>query len=232
MKLFRPFFALTILPALLAAAVPDRMAPLSSYLMGRNAEIALARSAAPPSISNHATVLVLTPHGYVVAVQGDNGFTCYVDRAWTQPFDDRHFWNPRLRGPMCLNPQATRTILPYAFKRTAWALSGATKAEIMARMKASVAARALPTPEPGSMSYMMSKHQYLNDDAKAWYPHVMLYEPKADGAKGGKDWGANRLCSPVVYDSFHHINPEPWSIFYVPVAHWSDGSPAPVYTGT
>jgi hypothetical protein len=41
------------------------MAPLDQYLMAdRNAETALARSAAPPSISRDAKVMVLGAHGY------------------------------------------------------------------------------------------------------------------------------------------------------------------------
>jgi hypothetical protein len=45
------------------------MAPLDQYLMkDRNAEIALARSAAPEAISRDATVMVLAEHGYVTAV--------------------------------------------------------------------------------------------------------------------------------------------------------------------
>src|SRR5580658_7969818 len=47
------------------------MAPLDQYLIAdRNAEIALARTAAPPSISGDATVMVLGMHGYETAVKG------------------------------------------------------------------------------------------------------------------------------------------------------------------
>src|SRR5579864_868686 len=73
----------------------SRMAPLSQYLMDRNAEIALARSAAPSAISKDATILYLTPHGYVTAVKGTNGFTCLNERGnWMSAFDDGQFWNP------------------------------------------------------------------------------------------------------------------------------------------
>ncbi|MGD0988418.1 MAG: hypothetical protein ABR874_11440, partial [Candidatus Sulfotelmatobacter sp.] len=64
------------------------MAPLDQYLIAdRNAEIALARTAAPPSISRDAKVMVLGPHGYETAVEGKNGFVCMVERAWMNPFD-------------------------------------------------------------------------------------------------------------------------------------------------
>src|SRR6266436_9582603 len=80
------------LVAVLCAARPGRaadanppypsMAPLDQYLMDRNAETAMARSAAPPSVSKDATVLVLGRHGYETAVEGKNGFVCAVGRSW------------------------------------------------------------------------------------------------------------------------------------------------------
>jgi hypothetical protein len=90
------------------------MAPLDQYLMAdRNAEIALARSAAPAAISSDAEVLVLARNGYETAVKGKNGFVCAVERRWMGPFDGEfaiNFWNPKLRGPICYNPPAARTI--------------------------------------------------------------------------------------------------------------------------
>jgi hypothetical protein len=59
------------------------MAPLEQYLMAdRNAETALARSAAPEAISRDADVLVLGRHGYETAIKGKNGFVCVVERGW------------------------------------------------------------------------------------------------------------------------------------------------------
>lgn len=232
MKRFCAFVVMAMVPVLAAAASPAKMAPLSAYRMASGAEVKLARSAAPSSITKHATILVLGAHGYVVAAQGTNGFTCLVERAWAQAFDATSFWNSKFRAPTCYNAQATRTVLPYTFERTHLALAKATEAQILARLTAEIANGTLPTLEPGAMAYMMSKHQYLNDSAKAWFPHVMFYEPKAIGAQGGADWGANWLGSPVVFDAKHHGVPEPWAVFFVPVSHWSDGSAAPSYTGT
>src|SRR3984957_10507248 len=91
---------------------PTSMAPLDQYLMGRDAEIALARSAAPPSISQDATVMVLGRHGYETAVEGKNGFLCIVERSWAQSTDQTEFWNPKMRAPHCFNAQATRSFAP------------------------------------------------------------------------------------------------------------------------
>ena len=49
------------------------IAPVEQYLMDRDAEIALARSAAPDAISRDASVIVLTRQGYETAVEGKNG---------------------------------------------------------------------------------------------------------------------------------------------------------------
>ena len=57
-----------------AGAPYPKMAPVDQYLIAdRNAEIALARSAAPSSISNDADVMVLGDRGYETAVKGKNG---------------------------------------------------------------------------------------------------------------------------------------------------------------
>src|SRR5262249_18416196 len=78
------------------------MAAVDEYLIAaRDAEIALARSAAPAAISNDASILVLTRQGYQRAVEGKNGFVCFVGRPWTSAFDDPEFWNPKKRGPEC-----------------------------------------------------------------------------------------------------------------------------------
>ena len=68
-----------------AAAQSDKyskMAPVDQYLMERDAEILLARSAAPHSISSDATIRVLGRQGYETAVRGKNGFVCLVERSW------------------------------------------------------------------------------------------------------------------------------------------------------
>ena len=142
--------------ALAGAAGNQTMPPLSQYLMGPKAEIALARTAAPASISNHATIMILTAHGYTVAVKGRNGFTCFVERAFGQP-NIPTFRNLKIQDPTCYNAAASRTVLLYTLKRTALAFSGATEAQIEQTMLGAVAAKALPTAAADSIAYMMSK---------------------------------------------------------------------------
>ena len=198
------------------------MAPVAQYLMAdRNAEVAMARSAAPSAISNDATIMVLERGGYETAAKGKNGFVCLVERSWMSPFDFPEFWNPKMRGPVCYNPPAARSILPSTVKRTALALAGRSKPEMLDAIKTAVARKELPTPETGAMSYMMSHQQYLNDKAGSWAPHLMFYIPRTAGAT----WGANLPLSPVMLDTDHVQTPEPETIFMMPAGKWSDGTP-------
>lgn len=200
-----------------------RMASLDQYLMDRTAEIALARTAAPEAISRDADVLVLGRHGYETAVKGSNGFVCVVERGWMSPFDATNFWNPHMRGPVCYNPPAARSVLPLTYKRTELILAGKSKAQIIEGIKAFMK-RGLPPLEPGAMCYMMSKEQYLTDEVPHnWMAHLMFYTPLMDGAV----WGADLPKSPVMLNPQFRGAPEPIDVFMVPAGLWSDGTPDP-----
>jgi hypothetical protein len=204
-----------------AKAKYPNMAPLDQYLMAdRNAEIALARSAAPPSISRDAKVMVLGSHGYETAVEGKNGFVCVVERAWMNTFDHPEYWNPKNRSPICFNPPAARTVLPITYMKTDLVLAGKSKVEVRDSLKAAFVKKELPSPEPGAMCYMMSKDAYLTDNDGHNLAHLMFFTPNADGAALGADLPG----SPVI---LFKGDPEP-SGFIVGTGMWSDGTPAPV----
>src|ERR1700758_2817250 len=172
---------------------PNR-APIEQYLMDRDAEIALARSAAPDAISQDASVIVLTRHGFETAVQGKNGWVCWVGRGWMGMFDHPEFWNPKVRAAECINPPAVRSVLPYAYKRAELVLAGHSKPEIIAAIKAAIDKKELPALEQGTVSYMMSKASYLTDNGDHTVPHLMFFQTdKPDAA-----WGANVANAPVV----------------------------------
>jgi hypothetical protein len=194
------------------------MAPVDQYLMeDRASEIALARSAAPDSISRDAEVLVLGRHGYETAIRGKNGFVCIVERGWTAPLDDPNFWNPKLRGPLCLNAAAARSYLPRTIKKTDLILAGRTKAQMVETITAAIDKKELPAMEPGAMCYMLSKDGNLGDGNGHWRPHLMFFFSQADAPA----WGANLAGSPViaVNDDWEHL-----TTFMVPVRMWSDGT--------
>ena len=230
--------------AVLCGALPGRaadaktpypsMAPLDQYLIAdRNAEIDLARTAAPKSISRDAKVMVLGSRGYETAVEGKNGFVCMVERAWMNPFDSPEFWNPKNRSPICLNPPAARTVLPLTLMRTKLVLAGKSKEEVKESVKAAIEKKELPELEAGAMSYMMSKDAYLTDAGSHNMAHLMFYMPL------GTVWGANVVDSsnnlaepfpgsPLLLAPSYKGNPEPINMFLMGTGVWSDGTAAPM----
>jgi hypothetical protein len=210
------FVALSITASLQAGAQEQKalypaMAPFQQYLIAdQQSEIALARSSAPASISGDADVMVLGQHGYSTAVKGSNGFVCIVERSW----------NPKLRSPNCFNAAAARTFLLIYLMKTRMVLAGKSKTEIAAAVNAALDKKELPALEAGSMCYMMSSQQYLNDQVKSWHPHLMFLAP-GDAASS---WGANLPESPImaVVDAEERV-----TIFMVLTGNWSDGAPAP-----
>jgi hypothetical protein len=204
------------------AKVPyPSMASLDQYLMERDAEIALARSAAPESISRDAGVMILGRSGYETAVKSKNDFVCMVWRSWAGGIDDPDFWNPKLRAPICFNPPAARFNLPITIKRTELILAGRSKAQMFEDMKAAFDKKELPPLESGAMCYMLSKQQYLSDRDGHWPPHLMFFLPLTEPAA----WGASLPGSPVlsVKDTSDGL-----TLFLIPVVKWSDGTAAPV----
>jgi hypothetical protein len=197
------------------------MAPLDQYLIpDERSEIALARSAAPASISDAAEVIVLRRDGYATAVKGSNGFVCIVERSWAKPTGDPEFWNTRIRAPHCFNPGAARTFLPIFLKKTKLVLAGKSRAQILAATTSALEKKELPALEPGAMCYMMAKQQYLSDDDKSWHPHLMFFV----SGNSEKSWGANLPGSPVIAGN----DPEERAtIFMVVAGTWSDGTPSP-----
>ena len=195
-----------------------KMAPIDQYLMDRTAEIALARTAAPDSISRDAKVLVFGRHGFEVAVKGKNGFVCIVGRGWSSA-PDADFWNPKVRVPMCMNAAAARSYLLRITKITDLTLAGRTLAQVNDAMAAAVTKKELPPMEPGAMCYMMGKQGYGGDSAPHWPAHLMFFYSDTDPAI----WGANLPGSPVIAitDPQEHLTQ-----FVIPVQRWADGMEA------
>ncbi len=201
-----------------AKALYPSMAPVDQYLMqDRSAEIALARSAAPESISRDAEVMVLGRHGYETAIKGKNDFVCIVERSWIAPIDDPDFWNPKLRAPICFNAAAARSYLPRVIRKTDLLLAGRPKAQMIETIAAAIDKKELPAMEPGAMCYMLSKQGYLSDSVGHWHPHLMFFVSQSDPAA----WGADLPGSPIIAfnDTWERM-----TTFLVPVRQWSDGT--------
>lgn len=189
------------------------MAPVAQYRMNRDAEIALARTAAPPSISRDAEILVLGQKNFETAVQGTNGFVCAVGRAFAGPLNNPEFWNPKNRSPICYNRPAARSLMPYAMKQAGMALAGASKDQIADAIRIAVAKRELGAPESGSMAYMMSKEAYLTDQGSHNLAHLMFELPRGGVFQDNPDFYVSWDPAPVIE-------------FNVPVPQWSDGTAA------
>src|SRR4029077_2597707 len=141
-------FLLAALDAAVLAQNP-KYPPISEYMMTPEAEIGLARSAAPESVSAHATVKILTTSGYRVAAQGDNGFTCLVMRGWSAPtYTPAQFrdlvYDAAVRAPICFNPPAAKEVLPYYELRSKLGMEGKTPDQISESVQAAYARGQLP----------------------------------------------------------------------------------------
>ena len=194
-----------------------KMAPIEQYLMtDQGAEIALARSAAPESISRDAEILVLGRHGFETATKSKNGFVCLVERSWTSTADP-DFWNPKVRTPICYNAPAAHSVLLRNTKRTELILAGRTQAQVDETIFAAVDKNELPAIELGAMCYMMSKQGYGGDTVAHWPSHLMFYFSQTDPAI----WGANLPGSPIIAisDTREHV-----TTFVIAVQRWSDGT--------
>ena len=218
------FALLTVIPGVVAQSGKNpyaAMAPLDQYLISdEKSEIALARSAAPASISDAAEVMVLRRNGYETAVKGTNGFTCLVERSWAQGTDEAEFWNPKMRAPHCFNAEATKSFAPIYLMKTKLVLAGKSRSEIAQAISAALDQKEIPALEPGAMAYMMSKQQYLNDDGKSWRPHTMFYSP----GDMTKSWAADDPNSPVMMAKDPQ---ERVTVLLVLADKWSDGTAAP-----
>jgi len=188
--------ALTTLSAHTAGAQSKQYPPIDRYLMPQDAEIALARTAAPPNVADHATIKVLTKTGFTVAQQGDNGNVCMVMRGFSAPtYTPAKFrdlvYDPTVRAPICFVAPAAKVAMPYYELRTTLALAGKNPDEIAEAVKAAYANGTLPQRSGVTMAYMWSAHQHLASGIGAWHPHVMLFAPDYENAMaGGNPFGS------------------------------------------
>ena len=183
---------IALLVSVAAAAQTPKYPALSEYMMPQEAEIALARSAAPDHVSARATVRILTPAGFKVAVEGDNGFVCLVLRGWGaptyKPVQFRDFvYIADLRAPICFDSVSARTMMPYYELRHKLGMEGKGPDEIARGIEAAYAKGELPRIENASIAYMFSADMYLGPHLGHGfiYPHIMLFLPYYDNAMLG-----------------------------------------------
>lgn len=149
--------------------------------MERDAEIALARSAAPSSVSGGARVWLWDGARYVVGDSGSaagSGVQCYVGRPWVPSVE-----------PHCFDAEGARTILPIQMRRVELYAKGRSEREVEADIAAGIKRGALRLPRRPAVTYMMSQAQDLvNGEGSAvgaWQPHLMIYWPRLTSADAG-----------------------------------------------
>lgn len=193
------------------------------FIKDRAAEVTMARSSAPKSISDSATVLVMTRTGYVEAAHGTNGFTCLVLRSFAGALTDPTFWSANVRAPICVNAPASRTVLKGMLKRAEWILAGVSTNEIAERTKRAYATSEFPLPAEGAMSYMLSPLQHLSDTNPHWIPHLMFFYSMKSVPP--TMFGAGGMTSPVIDGSQDDASSRVLTLL-IPVRQWADGTQA------
>jgi hypothetical protein len=184
----------------------DASAPpsIDAFLMPRDAEIALAQSAAPQNVSGGATIKVLTKSGFEVAREGRNGFVCIVMRGWSAPtYTPAQFrdlvYDATVRAPICFDPAAVKTVLPYYELRHKLGMEGKTPDQIAEGVQAAYVKGALPKRDAVTFAYMWSADQNLGGGVGHWHPHMMVFAPYYENAMlGGNGLGIPAL--PIVSD--------------------------------
>ena len=204
------------LPGARLHAQAPKYPPLSEYLMPQDAEIALAKTAAPASISDRATIKVLTTSGFQVVHEGVNGFVCMVMRAWSAPtYTPAEFRNlvydATVRAPICFDPGASRTVMPYYELRSTLGMAGKSPDQIAEGVQAAYVTGKLPRRDSVTFAYMWSAHQHLGPGIGAWHPHMMIFAPYYDNAMlGGNEFGS---ALPQVTDDAG----TPFTVIVIPV---------------
>jgi len=161
---------LSALAAPVAAQTASGAARLPA-LMDEAAEIALARSAAPPAISGNADVWVLRRGGHVKVRTGTSGVACIVTRD-----------HPDSLYPICYDAAGARTILPIAIREQQLREQGWDNARVSREIGSAIERGDLQVPERAAVAWMESADQiiYAGPDGPrvgAWKPHLMIHIP-------------------------------------------------------
>lgn len=147
-------------------------------------QIQLALSAAPPEISQHATVYVLGSKGYVKARTGTNGFTCLVERQF-----------PETVEPLCYDAEGSATTLQARLYREELRAEGIPEEEVQKKIDAGYKAGKFIAPKKTGLAYMLSTQAKVYDPflkkITQATPHLMFYAPYATSKDMGGFWGVN-----------------------------------------
>ena len=143
-------------------------------------------------------------------------FVCMVMRGWTAPtYTPTQFrdlvYDPKVHAPICFNPAASRTVMPYYELRSKLAMVGKAPEQIAEGIQAAYAKGVLPKRDEVSFAYMWSADQHLAPGIGHWHPHMMVFSPYYENSMlGGNEFGPP---IPIVTDD----GGTPFAVVVIPV---------------
>lgn len=183
-------------------------------LMSAEREVALAESAAPPTIAKAASIFLLRRGGFVLVREGSNGFTCFVARS-----------EPGEMEPICYeDEEKSHTLVAREFLEQQLREKGLDDASVDAEIGQRYRRGELRPSQNFGLAYMLSPcNKVMSSSGKLVdeHPHLMFYAPYATNRELG-------LSMPSGHDEGHGdehgrsfapfilFEGEPWAFLIVP----------------
>jgi hypothetical protein len=132
---------LFLMGTLKLSAQTPALQPTYDFSLSREQKINLAKSAAPPEVSNNATVYALERTGYVKVQDGTNGFSCFVDRQ-----------TPLNQEPTCFDAEGSSSTLQSRFFAEEQRGKGKSEDDIKAAIARDIRAASFTLPPSPGLS--------------------------------------------------------------------------------
>lgn len=196
----RIVFSASALVMLSSPALAQDAADFSqiTLILPREADIALALSAAPPHLRDGATVYVFTQDGYELAREGSNGFTCFNNR-------DAFFYGANNLKPTCWDAAGRDSYVPVMLDVGAMLAAGTPHEEIKAEIESGFASGRYREPSRSGVAYMLAGDVRVDGRGavteQVFPGHYMVYAPNVTNADLGYDREAGRADAslPFIY---------------------------------
>ena len=181
----------------------DKIAAARTHLANElpvRTEVELALSAAPFHLRSGADVYIYTnASGYTMHRQGENGFTCLVNR-------DAFLYGSRAFKPTCWDANGKKSYVMVMLAVGRWLAAGIATTEIRARIDSGFDQGRFVEPENVGVAYMLSGDVDIDVETgrvlKREFPgHLMIYAPRISNADIGTSKSARQSDTglPVVF---------------------------------
>lgn len=166
----------------------------------RDVQIRIAKLAAPKEVTDHADIYILGRRGYELAVRGDNGFSCMIERE-----------KPDTMEPECYDAEGSATTMKVRSYEEQQRASGVGEQAIEESIKAGYKSGEFKPPSKAGIVYMLSDYNYvLNPETGKiiHFPgHLMFYSPYATEKTVGSGEGAPYIVHPGEPDALMIVVP-------------------------